>query len=129
MKTIESLSTQELENWIKGTAPAGNIAELEKAAVEYACRVELYGRNGGCNSADRPTHEAELHLADKEEEINGLEDEVEEAREEARAAERNLTKAEDELEKAEIRITELKDNLQVAATKIDELKSKLIGKE
>lgn len=115
MKTIESLSTSELENWMNGNAPSGNIIELERAAVQYACRVELQSRPGGCNRADRPTHEAELILGDKEEEIEELKKEVEDLRKDARDADDALSEAEDDIEELE--------------EKIEELEAKLIGKE
>jgi len=129
MKTIESLSTSELENWLKGNAPSGDIIELERAAVQYACRVELYSRPGGCNRADRPTHEAELILGDKEEEIEELESQIRDLKGDVSDEEERTEKANEDLGKANQQITELKDKLQVAATQIDELKSKLIGKE
>jgi len=111
MKTIESLSTSELENWIKGTAPSGDIAELERAAIQYACRVELTTRKGGCNREDIPTHEAELALADKESEVEDLESEVDDLRDEVRDAEDEASELETKLEKALAENAELKAKL------------------
>lgn len=81
MKTIESLSTHDLENWMRGIRPPGDIQELERSEIEYACRVELYSRNGGWNKNGIPVSDelvsAQNALEMVEDENSSLQKEIE----------------------------------------------------